>query len=56
MDEFDIKAHARSRHKQKLEYVRDGISWADRRIESKSAYNRRLKYRPQSAQEWDELE
>ena len=56
MNEFDEKAHAASRRKQKLTYLRDGISWADRTIEPKSVYNRRIKYRPQSPQEWDELE
>lgn len=56
MNDFDHKVHARSRRQRKLQDLRDGVSIADRTIPSGKEYKRAIKYRPQTAHEWEDLE
>jgi hypothetical protein len=55
-NEFDRKVHARLRREKKLSDLKDGLFWGDRTIPSKAEYKRSLKHRPQTAEEWEELE
>jgi hypothetical protein len=40
----------------KLQDMRDGLAWGDRTIPSAAKYSRTKKYRPQTPDEWEELE
>lgn len=54
--EYDRKVHARLRRQRKLQDMADGLSWGDRVIPSGAEYKRSLKHRPQTVEEWEELE
>lgn len=54
--EFDHKTHARLRRQRKLQDLKDGVSFADRTISSKTQYKRTIKHKPQTAYEWEDLE
>jgi hypothetical protein len=56
MKDDDLKALARSRRESSLRDLRDGVSWGDRVFRPKNTYKRSMKYRPQSPEDWDELE
>ena len=52
----ELKHLARQRREMKLQDMKDGLSHADRIIPSGKKYARKPKYRPQTADEWEELE
>ena len=52
----DHKEHARIRRNQKLSLLPDGWPYFDRQVPSGKKYERNYKYRPQTPEEWDELE
>ena len=52
----DLKILARQRREMKLRDMRDGLAWGDRTIPSGSKYSRTTKYRPQTPDEWEEME
>lgn len=56
MDWQDNKEHSRLRRRTKLEVLKDGWPYYDRQVPSGRKYERTLKHRPQTAEEWDELE
>lgn len=56
MKNQDHKQHARIRRDLKLKMVSDGWPYYDRQIPSGKKYERGFKYRPQTPEEWDELE
>jgi hypothetical protein len=56
MNDFDHKVHASIRRQRKLQDLRDNVSFADRRIPSKSEYKRTIKHRPQTPHEWEDME
>lgn len=52
----DHKEHSRIRRQRKVEAMRDGWPYFDRTVPSRPKYERKPKYRPQTAYEWEELE
>jgi len=52
----ELKILARQRREKKLRDMQDGLAWGDRTIPSGSKYSRSMKHRPQTADEWEELE
>lgn len=56
MDEKDFKELARQRRAKKLQDMEDGLDYSTRWIPPKSTYRRNVKYRPQTVDDWEELE
>jgi len=56
MDKQDAKEHSRIRRQRKVEMMSDGWPYFDRQVPSGRKYQRDFKYRPQTPEEWDELE
>jgi len=56
MEHEDLKILARQRREKKLRDMQDGLSHADRTIPSRKQYKRNIKYRPQTASEWEKVE
>jgi hypothetical protein len=56
MESQDAKEHARIRRQNKLELMQDGWPYFDRQVPSGKKYQRNLKYRPQTPDDWEELE
>lgn len=54
--DFDAKEHSRIRREKKLQLMQDGWPYFDRQVPSGRKYERNLKYRPQTPEEWEELE
>lgn len=52
----ELKHLARQRREMKLRDMADGLSLHDRTIPSGKEYRRNMKYRPQTPDEWEELE
>lgn len=52
----DLKILARQRREMKLRDMKDGVSWGDRTINSGSKYSRSAKHKPQTPDEWEEME
>lgn len=52
----ELKHLAYQRREMRLHDMKDGLSYADRIIPSNKKYSRKPKYRPQTADEWEELE
>ena len=56
MNEFDMKAHSRSRRAAKMEAMWDGHDYRTRIVPSQKIYKRGYKHRPQNPYDWEELE
>ena len=56
MNEWELKAHAASRRKRRLQDLSDGKSYGTRWIDPASVYRRQMKYRPQAVEDWEEVD
>jgi hypothetical protein len=56
LDKDDIKELNRLRYYEKRKALADGWQFYDRTVPSEKVYRRNLKHRPQTADEWEELE
>ena len=52
----DLKELARQRREMRLRDMQDGLDFGTRWVPPKSQYKRNLKHRPQSVDDWEELE
>jgi hypothetical protein len=52
----DLKIIAEQRRQRRLVDVRDGLDYGTRWIPPKSQYKRNVKHRPQTVDDWEELE
>lgn len=52
----DLKILAQQRRERRLIDLKDGMDYGTRWIPPKKQYKRTLKYRPQTADDWEELE
>ena len=56
VNEWELKAHAASRRKRRMQDLSDGKSYGTRWIDPASVYRRQMKYRPQAVEDWEEVD